>query len=415
MTNYRKKIFLVAYACEPNSSSEPGVGWNFSNEIAKEFDPIIITRANNKDEIETQDLGNKEFLYYDLPKFFLFFKNRIPLGTQLYYFFWQWGAYWELRKYLKNSKLKIQLLHHLNFGISWMAPPVFLVPLPFVWGPIGGGETIPWIFLKKMHIKAIVQESIYFCINSLNKVSITSFFTKKRTNALLFRTALAKEKLDHKNIPLVETISETASNFRIVLPEKHISDALHVICVGRMTYWKDYISAVQGFNEFLLNGGTGTLEFFGVGPEMSKIETFIVNNNLTGHVFIRGKVSNDIIKNKLKDTHIFLHPSFRDGGSWSIMEAMAYGLPVICLNTSGPKDMVTENCGILVDMVSPKQVSHDIGLALSKLFKDKESYQRLSRNAALRIKNEYNWDRRRTQIKEVYDKVLNKELTNGAN
>ena len=50
-------ILLIAYACEPDKTSEPGVGWNFSREILN-FDMVkhvtMITRANNQKNIESQ-------------------------------------------------------------------------------------------------------------------------------------------------------------------------------------------------------------------------------------------------------------------------------------------------------------------------------------------------------------------------
>ena len=60
-------------------------------------------------------------------------------------------------------------------------------------------------------------------------------------------------------------------------------------------------------------------------------------------------------EDELKNSHVLIHPSFREGGSWSIMESMFYGNPVICFDTSGPKDMGTSETGILVDLDNPKK------------------------------------------------------------
>ena len=117
-------------------------------------------------------------------------------------------------------------------------------------------------------------------------------------------------------------------------------------------------------------------------------------------------MSNIKIKEVLRNADVLLHPSFREGGSWSIMEAMSYGLPVICLDTSGPKDMVTEHCGILVSLKSRNQIIKDIGSGLSKLHNDIQFYQILSANAYNRIKNEYTWHNRGQQIKSIYDLIL---------
>ena len=130
-------------------------------------------------------------------------------------------------------------------------------------------------------------------------------------------------------------------------------------------------------------------------------------NNLSKYVEFKGYVPNKDVQTEIENSHVLLHPSFREGGSWAIMEAMSFGLPVICLNTSGPKDMVTNSCGLLIDLVSPEQVSEDIGNGLLQLSKDSELYSELSKNAINRVKTEYNWTRRREQIKQVYDEVLN--------
>jgi len=134
-----------------------------------------------------------------------------------------------------------------------------------------------------------------------------------------------------------------------------------------MNYWKGFILAVQGFHEYLKKGGKGTLELFGEGSGANTIANYIKSNQLEENITIRGFVPNETIKKKMNEAHLMLHPSFREGGSWAIMEAMSHGLPVICLNTSGPKDMVTEKCGVLINICSMAQVVNDIGEAIHAL------------------------------------------------
>ena len=35
MSNDKKKVLILAYACEPNKPSEPGVGWHLGREISE--------------------------------------------------------------------------------------------------------------------------------------------------------------------------------------------------------------------------------------------------------------------------------------------------------------------------------------------------------------------------------------------
>jgi glycosyltransferase involved in cell wall biosynthesis len=401
----KKNVLIIAYACEPNKTSEPGVGWNLSKEISKFSNTTILTRENNKVNIETiKDTSDKRiFIYYDLPNFFKILKKKMPLGTQLYYLCWQWGAY----RYASKQSIKIDIVHHLTFGTSWISPPSFMLKKKFIWGPIGGGDFIPSSFLKQMNMKSILQESLYYSLNKLSRLSPFSYFIKKTASAIIFRTTSAKEVYSNSKSKILPIISETATNDLEEQGIKVHTNYIHALCIGRMTYWKGFIHAVRGFHDFLNNGGKGKLELLGNGPELERISQYVKSNNLEEHILMHGFVDATTVKEKLNKANILLHPSFRDGGSWSIMEAMSYGLPVICLNTSGPKDMVTEKCGLLIDMLTPSQVDKDIGNGLLHLSADLKQFEMLSKNAQNRIKTQYNWTIRGKEIKRVYERVIN--------
>ena len=91
-------VLLIAYGCEPNASSEPGVGWNFVREISTFTGVHVITRANNKasiddalhSEIQTMR-DNVTWSYIDIAPLSKL-KNKVPLGIQIYYSLWQWKA-----------------------------------------------------------------------------------------------------------------------------------------------------------------------------------------------------------------------------------------------------------------------------------------------------------------------------------
>ena len=402
----KRKTLIIAYACEPNQTSEPGVGWFFTQEISKSINTTVLTRRNNKSIIEKEETNNINFIYYDLPSFFTKIKKKLPLGTQLYYFLWQWGAYFYLRNFIKKSNFNFDIIHHLNFSISWLTPPSFLLNSPLVWGPIGGGDFIPLQFLRRMKFISILNECFYYLINQLNKFSPFSFLIRKSMSALIFRTESAKKSYNFKKKDIIYgVISETAFSGNIFKKEKLDSSFINAICVGRMTYWKGFLLAVKGFHMFLDNGGNGRLELYGNGPEFKVIEDYIKKNHLEKKILLKGFVDNDVINESLKKSTILIHPSFRDGGSWSVMEAMSNGLPVICLDTSGIKDMVSEECGILIDLISPKQVIKDIKEGLHMLQNSPIIYRKMSNNAQNRIKTEYNWTKRGDQIMSVYDKI----------
>jgi hypothetical protein len=73
------RIFLSAYACEPNKGSEPGVGWRWANGLASRVALHVLTRESNRDAIDKAVAGLPAegpmklvmFIYHDLSKAWL--------------------------------------------------------------------------------------------------------------------------------------------------------------------------------------------------------------------------------------------------------------------------------------------------------------------------------------------------------
>lgn len=405
----KRKVLIIAYACEPNKSSEPGVGWNFVKQISSFMDVTVLTRANNKNSIQSQKNMNVSFLFFDLPIFFQKIKKKIPFGLQLYYHIWQIFAYRKLKKIIKNEKFDV--LHHLTFAVTKNIPPMKNFNIPFILGPMGGGDTIPYGFVKKMGVLAILNELIYKFLHFKSYyLSIKTYHARKKINAFIFRTSSSMNNFPFVNKSKIHLISESAFNFDIEYnhSKESCENFLKIICVGRLIKSKGYEYALKGFHFFIKNGGIGSLTIIGEGEEKNALVKYTEENNLSSFINFKGFIPNNDVINELKNSHVLIHPSFREGGSWSIMESMFYGNPVICFDTSGPKDMVTSETGILVDLDNPKKSIIDIGNALMLLQNDKDLYYKKSISSSLRIKNEYNWSKRKIQIKKVYDLVLNK-------
>lgn len=404
----KKKVLIIAYACEPNKSSEPGVGWNFVKEISSFIDVTVLTRANNKNSIELKENNDINFMYYDLPASLQRIKKKIPFGLQIYYLFWQIFAYKKVKEIVKNENF--DLLHHLTFGVTKNIPPIQYFNIPFILGPAGGGDTIPYSFLKKMGPLAIVNEAIYKFLHFKSYyLSINTYHAKKKLSAIIFRTSSSMDNFPMQNKSKKHLISESAFTFdtNYEYSKKNSENFLKVVCVGRLMKAKGYEYALKGFDFFIKNGGIGSLTLIGDGDEKNSLMQYIKDNNLSSYVKFKGFIPNEEVVNELKTSHVLVHPSFREGGSWAIMESMFYGNPVICFNTSGPKDMVTSDTGVLIDLVNPNKSIIDIGNGLILLQSNKELYHNKSLNSSSRIKNEYNWAKRNIQIKKVYDLVLN--------
>src|SRR4029434_3494539 len=105
--------------------------------ISRENNAWVITRKNNRDQIE-QALSkvpnaHLHFHYADLSRWARFWERR-GSGIQLYYYLWQFAAWREARRLMRT--VHFDVAHHVTFVNSYVFSFLALLPLPFVWGPI---------------------------------------------------------------------------------------------------------------------------------------------------------------------------------------------------------------------------------------------------------------------------------------
>ena len=60
------RVLLSAFACAPNRGSEPGVGWNWALALAKNNDVTVLTREENRREIEAYKKENDILFKYSV-------------------------------------------------------------------------------------------------------------------------------------------------------------------------------------------------------------------------------------------------------------------------------------------------------------------------------------------------------------
>ena len=88
-----------------------------------------------------------------------------------------------------------------------------------------------------------------------------------------------------------------------------------------------------------------------------------------------------------------------------VLEAMACGKPIVCLDFGGPGEFVTPKCGIKVKVRTPEQVVNDLASALKRLALDNDLRYKLSQGAKKRAMD-FSWDRKGKIIENIYNRAL---------
>jgi glycosyltransferase involved in cell wall biosynthesis len=406
-----KRVLISAYACEPHKGSEPGVGWGWVKQITKFAEAWVITRKNNREvieeELERNPDPNLHFIYVDLPKWMRFWKKR-QRGVHVYYYFWQIAIYFVVRKV--HIRKHFHLSHHLTFVNSWLPSFLFLLPIPFIWGPIGQHPKIPIIFLKYFGLRV----TIYELIRTFSKKIFFHFdpflhlcFRKAEAIIIINQHILGKNDKKYKQ-KTYTTPAIAIDHWFTKKDKSYTKKYLTILSVGNLLYWKGFYLTISAFGELSNRLPDSKLILIGDGKERNQLEKMVKSQGIYNRVLFAGKLLRDKVLEYMSQCDIFLYPSF-EGGGMVVLEAMASGRPIVSLAYGGPGEMITEECGIKVKPITPMQTIKDLADALLKLAKEPDLRKKMGEAGKRRVEDYYNWDKKGEFIKRLYHSVLNNE------
>jgi glycosyltransferase involved in cell wall biosynthesis len=153
---------------------------------------------------------------------------------------------------------------------------------------------------------------------------------------------------------------------------------------SRFTQRKGVIYLLKAFKEIAEEFDKAKLILIGEGEQEDEFKQFVKDNGLQQKVFFKGLVSHDKIAKEYNKADVFVLPSFNEGMSNSLLEALASGLAIISTDTGGAKDLISKENGFIVKKGGAKpikKVLEDITKNSEKLEKMKE----ISRRKALEL------------------------------
>ena len=408
------RILLSAYACEPGRGSEPGVGWNHVKQAARFHDVWVMTRANNRAAIEealaTDPLPNVQWIYIDLPRWAGFWK-RGQRGIRLYYSLWQFVAFWKARKLHRDVGL--DLAHHVTIVSYWLPTFMAFLPIPFVWGPVGGGESTPRSFRGLFSTYGRASEALREFARALSELSPVVRFTARRAAIALATTTETAARLRALGCKNVSILAEGALSEKEIIKLRAFPPSaaapFRVASIGRLLHWKGFELGLRAFARFQARVPDAEYWLFGDGKERHRLQRLAIELGIEKQVVLWGNVRRGRVLENLERCDVLLFPSLHDSGGWVTLEAMAAGRPVICLDLGGPAVRVTDATGIKVAAIDPDRAVTDLTAALLRLQADPIHRAQLAQAGRLRVDQEFNWERTGEKLARIYQGLLGDE------
>jgi glycosyltransferase involved in cell wall biosynthesis len=388
------KILLSAFACDPSKGSEPGNGWNWATGLSDyPFEVHCLTRIAGKQSIEVRDKSsNLHFHFIVLPFGLEGLYKKGNVGMYTYYMIWQWYAYLYAKKLIITHSFK--LVHHVTWGSIQMGSHLYRLNLPFIFGPSGGGQKAPVAF-RQYFLNHWASEEKREKFSDLMKKHNPAFKTMlRRAKSILVsneETQLLAQEYGAKNVTLTldAALSESfyPKNFIVKSPEK---DSLKLLWVGRFMPRKGLLLVLEVMKELQSYPGI-TLTVVGDGELKDSFLKKRSEYGLEEKVDWKGTVPFNEVKNYYVSHDVFFFTSLRDSCPAQLIEAMAFGLPVVTLNLHGQALIVNDEIGIRCPCSSPDMAISSLKQAVLKLYCNPDMVSSMS-EMAHEFAIQQNWD-----------------------
>ena len=390
------KLLVSAYACEPGKGSEPGVGWNWVQALLRRgYDVHVITRSNNRENIEAAPASRQQeltFHYHDLSAAARRWKRRRG-GIYLYYLLWQWGAY-RLAKRL-HARERFDRVHHVTF-VSYRQPSFMgRLGIPFIFGPIGGGETMPARLLPTLSFRGRMSEVIRNLGSKFIAFDPLMHSAFSRAEIIACTTAETVARIPRRyRAKCVVQLAIGIDDAEILAAPCEPPRMPRLLFVGRLLYWKGLHLALHALAHARVSIPDLKIKIVGSGEDHAWLESQARSAGVTDLLEWVSSTPHDQIVREYRESVCLVFPSLHDSGGMVVLEALASGLPVICLDLGGPGTIVTPACALIIP--ARQSTSEDIvrGLAdaMIRIVGDAQLRARLSANAPHRAE-ELTWDR----------------------
>tara|TARA_B100000886_G_scaffold294167_1_gene220545 strand:+ start:268 stop:1410 length:1143 start_codon:yes stop_codon:yes gene_type:complete len=284
--------------------------------------------------------------------------------------------------------------------------------------------TIANIFLKKKIIRKIVGDPVWE--RAYSKAKISESFDEFQVKNYGFSISLQKKvrSFSIKKSDIVITPSQHLKNFilnlgfknkieiinnGVFIPEENTNiftdDQINITIVSRLVSHKNIekiIKAISDLNSPLIN-----LNIIGDGPELNQLQKISLESNIKDNIIFHGKLNRDEINHIFLNSDIYIQASNYEGLPHSLLEAMSYGIPVLCTPVGECKEILgNEDRGYILDLPVSK---NNIKSKISEIIGEKDIANKKGERGKDFINEKYNLTNSFNLYKNLFTRLFEEE------
>ena len=289
---------------------------------------------------------------------------------------------------------------------------------------LGTEATVANIFLKKKIIRKIVGDPVWE--RAYSKAKISESFDEFQVKNFGFSISFQKKvrSFSIKKSDIVVTPSQHLKNFilnlgfknkieiinnGVFIPEENTNiftnDQINITIVSRLVSHKNIekiIKAISDLNSPLIN-----LNIIGDGPELNQLQKISLESNNKDNIIFHGKLNRDDINHIFLNSDIYIQASNYEGLPHSLLEAMSYGIPVLCTPVGECKEILgNEDRGYILDLPVSK---NNIKSKISEIIGEKNIANKKGERGKDFINEKYNLTNSFNLYKNLFTRLLEEE------
>jgi glycosyltransferase involved in cell wall biosynthesis len=412
------KILIAAAACHPTAGSEAYVGWQAITQLRRDHDLWVLTSGWCREGIEAfleknPHWRNVQFFYVDKP--LPDHPNRLVARM----FSWIRYKRWCLLAVKVGEQLaaevKFDLAHHVTMATWRTGSPLAQLGIPWIWGPIGGGENFPTTMLPVLSPVAFLFEIVRGLNTMMSKRSravrcaagsaALVLPNNPETESLVVSLGVPKERIRHLcQSFLPEERLERLKRKASITPRE--CGELRCLAGGNLEGRKGVAIALHALAQLKREGLPFRYTYLGRGPELAHLKALANRLGIADKVNFVDSLSGDEYVQALQSCHVYLLPSLREGVPVTQMEAMAAGCVPVVAACGGAGPMASSAGSKPVKVSTPDAMAQHIGDILRGIWENPEEWSNLSVKAGQGIVEGYSAVNYRAMINRYYEMVV---------
>ncbi len=408
------KVLLSVYSCGPNLGSEEGVGWNWAVEVARlGHEVTALTETEDRDAIEAELASGRlpptlRFEYF-MPVWLDRIRNAgmragfESLTAHLVHLVWQILAYRYARTRFRGEPF--DLVHHVTY--SGIRHPTLMgrLPYPLVMGPLGGGERAPYSIRKGLPWRGWVQDLVRDLHTWFIRFDPITLRACADSLVIYVKTEQTRDALPRRFHDKIAVQMEVGilDQERPAPAPRAAGEPLRLLYAGRFLYWKGMHLGLRALADARARGADVRLTMLGRGPDEQTWRTLAKDLGIEPAIEWLAWIDHGRMGELYAAHDALIFPSLHDSSGNAVLESLAHGLPVICLDLGGPGEIVDPSCGRIVATAGHTEADCVRGLAgaIEQLSRSPELRRQLSAGARARAR-QFFWPK---QVARVYEDI----------